>query len=806
MLRHGRPEKIMAGLIVIFMMMAGYVVVLIAQKQDKISQLSNYNIAWIASQTAVETSKFQNLIVRTIPNSPDADADEIQLRFEILVSRLDTLKAGDFAAFAKSDPEIQAFVDAYGKTIREIDALTPRLSSPGVSRQILTLISPFDKLITKIASAAYAFSSDRILSYQHDMQKLQKYFVYFVVGLFVCGTGFIALLIYQNLAMKKSGQELQATANELRQAIVATESARAEVAQQNLMLVSKNKLLKQRDTELHTQIDRFNAALNNMKHGLLLLDHEANVVLYNKQCLELFGLSAGDLPCGSNVFKYTFNNRENSRELGQIFQSVRRKIYRHDDLQFVHTCADGQMFNIFCQQLHDKGAIVMIEDVTERRCAEERIEYLAHHDALTGLANRLSFAAAMETAISDLDHGRRQFAVHSLDLDRFKLINDTYGHQTGDKLLQAVSERLCRCIGDGETVARLGGDEFVMLQANVQSADDAWRMAERILAAFREPFSLAGRELIIGASIGVTLAPQDGRNAERLLKNADLALYRAKLQERGTIAFYDHSLDVSETTRLELELDLRHAIANGELELFYQLIGDSQDMSVLGHEALMRWNHPARGRISPLEFISVAENNGSINAIGEWALREACMECAHWPLERDVSVNVSPVQFRNPGLVSIVMSALACSGLRPSRLTLEITESAFLDDSGAAFSMLKQIKALGVKIALDDFGTGYSSLSYLRKFPFDKVKIDKSFVDGIASDPEDLAIVRSIVDMCRTLGMAITAEGVENATQLECLRRMGCNQVQGYFLGRPVASAVILLNMRVSAPTAIRAA
>ena len=418
------------------------------------------------------------------------------------------------------------------------------------------------------------------------------------------------------------------------------------------------------------------------------------------------------------------------------------------------------------------------EDIAERKRAEAQIARLAHYDPLTDLPNRVLFQKSLVEALARRARKDDQLAVHFIDLDRFKTVNDTLGHPLGDALLREAAERLRRCVREGDTVARLGGDEFAVVQTGLSDMSGATRLAARIVT-------------VIGASVGVAASPSDGEDADELLKKADMALYRAKGDGRGAFHFFERAMDEQLQARRALELDLRRALQDGEFELFYQPLYHLDDERVTGCEALLRWRHPERGMVSPADFIPLAEEIGLIVPLGDWVLRNACAEAARWPDHVRLAVNLSPAQFRDRGLVATVVSALAASGLPAHRLELEITESVLLQDSAANMTMLHDLKALGVRISMDDFGTGYSSLSYLRSFPFDKIKIDQTFVRDILHDSDALAIIKAVLDLGASMGVVTTAEGVETQAQLDALRGQGCAEIQGYFISRPAPAGEI---------------
>jgi diguanylate cyclase (GGDEF)-like protein len=415
---------------------------------------------------------------------------------------------------------------------------------------------------------------------------------------------------------------------------------------------------------------------------------------------------------------------------------------------------------------------------------------MAHHDALTLLPNRLLYR---ENLKQNLARARRDqpISVLCLDLDDFKAVNDTLGHPVGDALLKVVAERLLKCVPDTDTVARLGGDEFAIVQAAGTQPVAAKMMAQQLIETIGEPYEIDGHSVVIGTSVGIALAPSDGDDPDELLKNADMALYRAKADGRGTYRFFEPKMDADMQARRLLEMDLRGALARNEFDLFYQPLVDVNAESINGFEALLRWRHPQRGLVPPTEFVPLAEEIGLISPIGAWVLKQACKDAATWPKDLRVAVNLSPVQFRSRALVLDVVAALGASGLAASRLELEITEAVMLQDTEATLATLAQLKALGLHISMDDFGTGYSSLSYLRRFPFDKIKIDQSFIRDLSVRPESLAIVRAVAGLGSTLGIATTAEGVETPDQLRAVRAEGCTQVQGFLLGLPVPASEI---------------
>ncbi|WP_158669697.1 putative bifunctional diguanylate cyclase/phosphodiesterase, partial [Bradyrhizobium guangdongense] len=421
--------------------------------------------------------------------------------------------------------------------------------------------------------------------------------------------------------------------------------------------------------------------------------------------------------------------------------------------------------------------------------------FMAQHDGLTGLPNRTLLRQQIDEMLVHTRRSAEKVAVLMLGLDNFKAVNDTLGHAVGDKLLRGVAKRLRSTLREEDALARLNSDEFAIVQSGLTRPEDAVMLAKRLLEAIADPYLLDGHSVVIGASIGIAMAPGDGDDSEKLLKSADMALSRAKLDARGTFAFFEAALDAKAQSRRKIEVELRDAIQNDVLRPYYQPLIDLQSGRITGFEALVRWPHAERGMVSPAEFIPVAEDTGLINPLGGQMLRRACLDAAAWPDDVHVAVNLSPLQFRSGNLLSVVTDALKHSGLPPRRLELEITETLLLEKSAQVLATLHALRALGVRISMDDFGTGYSSLSYLRSFPFDKIKIDQSFVRDLGANREAQAIIRSIVSLGKGLGVTITAEGVETEAELSCLRAEGCHEGQGFLFSkaRPNAEIVSLL-------------
>ncbi len=544
-----------------------------------------------------------------------------------------------------------------------------------------------------------------------------------------------------------------------------------------------------RKKELILQNAKFNAALHHLPVGLSIFDSEHRLIACNTTYREIYDvpevLTRPGTPFAELMRYYV--KRETGCNDVESLDNVRdwiaehfAKLARGKPFTDTQHLSDGRTVLVRIGPIADGGWVDVLEDITERRQNEAKIAHMALHDALTGLPNRMLLCERLEQALNTARRGEN-VVVLCLDLDRFKEVNDTLGHPVGDALLKTVAERLRSSIRDFDLVARVGGDEFVVLQISADPAKEAAALASRLIEVISAPYELNGHQAVIGTSVGIAVELAAGADPETLLMQADMALYRAKADGRGTFCFFEQEMNASAHARREVERDLRLALANGDFELNYQPLVNLERNEVSGFEALLRWRHPERGMVSPGDFIPLAEETGLIVPIGEWVLREACAEAATWPDHIKIAVNLSPVQFKGRKLVDMVFNALAAAGLDARRLELEITESVLLQDSEATLAALRQLHNLGVSIAMDDFGTGYSSLSYLRRFPFDKIKIDRCFIANLSTgDESGLAIVRAIGSLGHALGLTITAEGVETQQQLEIIRLEGCDEMQGY--------------------------
>ncbi|MCD2180647.1 bifunctional diguanylate cyclase/phosphodiesterase [Rhizobium sp. GN54] len=556
--------------------------------------------------------------------------------------------------------------------------------------------------------------------------------------------------------------------------------------------VTKEKADADRIAEVSRNLD---LALENMSQGLFLFDRDERLVLSNRRSAEILGFPVGRPDVGTTFKELIDRAMADSHWLPEIWQPLAAEFYgRHRQLitsgggSMVEKLSTGASVQVRYRTLPDGGWVATYEDISERLRNEEQIAYMARHDSLTGLPNRADFTDTLAVAIEDARHSSGKVAAIGIDLDKFKEVNDTRGHATGDLVLTTLAQRMQACLEPGETVARFGGDEFAASKRYDDMAE-LEAFIERLERCFHEPIEIDGLEIKPGASLGVAIYPQDADNLEALLNNADLAMYRAKDELVQTVCFYEVSMDEAARSRRVLAKDLWLAAERDEFRLHYQVQKAVETGAVTGYEVLLRWLHPERGMVSPMEFIPVAEECGAILPIGEWVLREACREAASWAEPHKIAVNLSPVQLANADVADLVLRVLMETGLAPHRLELEITETTIIRDKDRALQTLGLIRALGVTIAIDDFGTGYSSLETLRSFPFDKIKLDRSFMVEVEDNPQAKAILRAIVALGQTLEIPVLAEGVETREQLGILLHEGCDQAQGYYLGRPAPMA-----------------
>ncbi|UHC19527.1 EAL domain-containing protein [Methylobacterium currus] len=531
----------------------------------------------------------------------------------------------------------------------------------------------------------------------------------------------------------------------------------------------------------------FDQYLNSVRQGILFIDRQGRLIVVTasaQKTIHHIVPHVQELVSARQLLRAFQACRSSRREM---FQHLRSMLKRPSRTIFEVAHLD-RTIQVELSPVAEEGWAVTLEDISARKANEARADEVARLDPLTGLPNRLLLRERLTEALARLQRTGDAFALLLIDLDRFKPVNDTLGHPIGDALLEKVADRLRSTVRPTDTVARVGGDEFVILQNGVREAADTQALARRLVDLIGRTYMVEGHLLTIGASVGAAFAPGDGTESDKLLKNADLALYRAKLDGRGTYRFFEPEMDARMQARRKLELDMRQALARREFQLHYQPQLHLESDRITGCEALIRWRHPERGMISPLDFIPLAEEIGLIVPIGEWVIRQACRDAMTWPAHMSVAVNVSPAQFKSDRLVEMIISALATSGLPARRLEVEITEGVLLQQNERTLQTLHRLRELGVRVSMDDFGTGYSSLSYLQSFPFDKIKIDRSFVKDLATKPDGEAIIRAVAGLGKSLGMTTVAEGVETPEQLQRIRLEGCTDVQGYLISKPIAA------------------
>jgi len=556
--------------------------------------------------------------------------------------------------------------------------------------------------------------------------------------------------------------------------------------------VARRILPKRQNSKKHliTENLRLHSAIANMPHGVCMYGPDKRLVIANDLYSSMYRLDPEQTKPGmtlNEILAARVAVGSSPKEAEEYIARRLQEAFLPEPGNIINELRDGRIIAISRRPLPDGGSVAIHQDVTAQKRAEQTILHLAHYDSLTGLANRVLFLDEINKEAAKCQVSGGHFAIHLLDLDRFKDVNDSLGHAVGDVLLYEVASRVRDCVGRNDVVARLGGDEFAVLQTcgSDSRVDEVTSLATKLLRAIARPFSISSHQLMIETSIGVSIAPAHGLDGDELLKKADLALYRAKSEGRNLSRLFEDTMERDAQSRLALAMDLRNAVVDEQFELHYQPVFASVGETLVGFEALVRWKSPEGSLVSPQQFIPLAEETGIIIPLGRWILQQACIDAAGWPSQLRVAVNLSPVQFRRGDLVDCVRQVLSVSGLAANRLELEITETVLLGNNAENLQVLHQLRKLGIAIVLDDFGTGYSSMSYLLSFPFDKIKIDRKFVADLTHRNDCAAIVNAVSGLARSLNIATTAEGVETEEQLVLLRAAGCTFVQGFFLGRP---------------------
>jgi diguanylate cyclase (GGDEF)-like protein len=785
-----RAQAWILGLAVLLALGAAYATVTLLQRQDALRKVSRYNISWTASHAATEVARLQAALGALAVTGDAAERDAVELWTDLVAGRATMLQRGEAGAFIRASPELSAIVQDVAATIGASQALLPRLHEPEVLATVTRAIQRLSPGMARLMSVAHAHGAEQSAQDAAELNRLTWWFGALLGGLILCCAAFAAIAAWRNRLLARAHAEVGALVENLtrtgRNLSLANDRTRAAMA----ALTAQNAALQARDQALQRQNALFDAALNNMSQGLGMFDAAHRLIVCNRRFAEMLRLPP-DLvrpgaEAGAILERAGTSGGFGRSALEGVWAEHRRLAALARGATFVREDEEGRSLWVSHRPMAEGGWVATYEDVTESRKAEARIRHLANHDALTGLPNRRQFAERLAEALAAAQPAGETAAVLLIDLDHFKKVNDTLGHQAGDALLRLAAARIRGCLRGDDLLARLGGDEFaVLLRGDLARQGPLEAVARRIGHVLAEPFVLERYRASIGCSIGIALAAEPGLDAEAVMKHADVALYRAKSGGRGTHCIFEASMAAELQARMELENDLRGALDGGQLAVFYQPLFDLRRGRLSGFEALLRWRHPVRGMVSPAEFIPVAEETGLIVPIGAWVLRRACTDAAAMPLPVKVAVNISPVQFAGDDLPALVRRALEESGLPAKRLELEITESVLLQESEPVLSTLHRLRDMGVGIALDDFGTKYSSLGYLRSFPFDKIKIDQSFVRDMDTRDDCLAIVHSVAHLAARLGMTATAEGVEDAAHLDQVRAAGCTEGQGWFFGRP---------------------
>ena len=753
---------------------------MILVRQDDPVVAARSQLIWVITQASVDTARLEAAIGYDAITRTLASRAQVGLWLDLVAHRSTLLHEGDTWVFVKPSAEMVSIVDQFAETIRSAEPLMSSLDLPSGHERLMRPFLRINRSVARLSSLAYDLNTELKLREAAALSQLHWLF-----------SGVLCMLIVSSLVMlwllNADNRYLKSASISMAQLVSKLRHSESELKDVNVALVL-------RDRELHDSNTHLEAALTNMSQALCMVNACGELIVCNARFREMFRLDDHAVYPGQEFSDVnaaieragSFSGSSFSLFCGEqaaLLRSNRSGSFSHEDI-------NGRALSVVVQVMPDLGWVATIEEITERRRAEARISYLAHHDALTGLPNRIAFRERLNLLVARLRGGGPGFSVLCLDLDHFKAVNDTLGHPAGDRLLELVADRLGNCLREDDLIARLGGDEFAILQYS-DDLTQAAALAERIINILGEPYDLYGQRVAISVSIGISVSAHDLTNSDEVFRQADTALYDAKSRGRACFSHFDQAMSVKLQIRRETELDLRLALSAGQLEVHYQPIVDVDTSHHLGFEALLRWRHPRRGIISPGEFIPIAEDLLIIGELGRWVLETACLDAKKWPSPLRVSVNLSPLQFKDNDVALVVARALKLSGLAADRLELEVTESVLLLESDAVVATLHEIRGTGVHITLDDFGTGYASLSYLRSFPFEKVKIDQSFVHLIDSRPDCRTIVNAISSLARELGMRTTAEGVETEAQLDQVRNAGCNEVQGYFYGRPMPAVEV---------------
>ncbi|MBY8915917.1 EAL domain-containing protein [Nitratireductor sp. L1-7-SE] len=753
-----------------------YISVLIFQRQEALTQIFRYNIAYSASQGMNELLRFRQRLTAVLVEPPQASRQDVELRYQILRSRLSLFEQGEFMNFVSVMPENRETVAQLASALQQIGTFIGEIDRPENAQIALDLTAPLESEMVALASKANEYGATAQAKDQRELLRLHWLFSALALSLVITGFVFIAMLRWQHRLQISVQQRLKATNEDLlRTSAELSESAQAA---------------RRANDELITQNLLFNTALNNMSHGLCMFDAQGRLIVSNQKMESIYGLTQEQLRLGTSLHQLIGDMVEAGAsaqdEAEQVAQLQSRLIEQNRSDTLTQELRDGRTILISHQPMRGGGWVATYEDITERHKAQAQVAYMARHDTLTDLPNRLMMREQLEEILASSNERGLSTAVMCVDLDNFKSINDTLGHPVGDALLRAVAGRIRNTVRETDAVARLGGDEFVVVQGNVEKPEQASSLAKRLIDALDDPYIIEGHQVLTGASVGIAVADPDHDAADDLLMQADVALYQAKGDGRGVFRFYEEGMNKRLQRRRALEAELRSANLDEQFHLVFQPIIGLGTNKVTTFEALLRWTHPVHGPVSPDEFIGIAEDTGAIVQLGEWVLRQVCMEMKSLPDDISIAANLSPMQFKRDDIVETVARVLVETDTPANRLELEITETLLLEDNRKLHADLRRLRQLGTRISLDDFGTGYSSLSYLQKFAFDKVKIDRLFIKEITKSADQAAIVQTIVNLAFTLGMTTVVEGVEMEEQLRIIRAMGCDEAQGNLFSKPI--------------------
>ena len=787
---------------------AAYTSLRIGERQASVHAASRSNLIYLTGQAATALARLEQSVSALAEGQP---APGVAAALDATANRAALLQSRGFTEFLAANPQVAGVPARLAAAVAQVRPALADLAGAGLDGRrataaaVLAKLSLLDEQLPQFAAAANAYTGARVDEDKRSLVIMHWMLTGLLLALLGGGGLLLAVLARNRRALQQANVEARALAASLQRTGADLAAANAAVHAANRQLQQRNDALRQRDEELFTQYHRFEAALDNMSQALCMVGRGGALVVCNRRFLQMFRISEAMALPGldiADVRASILQARAYPRDLmEEVFR--RQDGQAGQDLLAFQEDAAGRTLGVSHQPMEGGGWVATYEDLTDRSRADARISFMAHHDALTGLPNRLLFRDRMEQALALSTRGGSGFAVFCLDLDRFKAVNDTLGHGIGDMLLEAVAQRLRECVRGTDTVARLGADEFAILQIGAEQPQTASSLASRLQEAVNAPYDLGGQRIQVSISGGVTMAPADGTASDRLLRNADMALRQSKDGGQSRITFYQTAMDERLQARRRIEADLAHALENNEFEVAYHPLVCLDPRAPAGFEALLRWRHRDR-LIQPGEFIPVAEDTGLIGAIGAWVLRRACMDAAAWPAPVRVAVNLSALQLRDEGFVQSVSGALAAARLPAWRLELEVTERLLMADNEANVRTLHELRALGVRISMDDFGTGYSSLSYLRQFPFDNIKIDQSFIREMVRSADCVAIVVSIARLADSLGMTTTAEGVETEEHLRLVREAGCTEAQGFLFGQPLPApgAASLLSGLTEAPRA----